>query len=147
MLFGFVLAAIVVLALAVYSRSEANTLAPAHIPVDIDCEDLDILSGIIYAECGVCDDFEKYLVGSVVINRMSDPRWPNTMKAVVEQEGQFHGLKSVRFEEKQACRDIAINLLGGIGVVPGIYYFCYGKVCDEMIPVATIQGKYHKFGQ
>lgn len=105
--------------------------------------DIDMLAGIIYAECGICDDYEKYLVGSVVINRIHDGRWPSTMDSVLLQSGQFAGRHTQRFKDKKACQRIAQDLLQGVGVVPGIYFFCHGKYC-KITPV--IRGQHHIFG-
>lgn len=54
-------------------------------------EDLYYLSHVIYAEAGsdCCTDEHQKLVGMVVLNRVADPRFPNTIKEVVLQPGQY----------------------------------------------------------
>lgn len=122
--------------------------------VDLECKafvqclnesDVDALSGLIYAECGICPEYEKYRTGSVVINRASDPRWPNSIDEVIYQPGQFAGIYSPHFKNKKRCRQIAVDLLSGIGVTPDIFYFCRGDNCH--INPVIIQDKYHKFGR
>ena len=56
---------------------------PAH------ADDLDTLSRIISAEAGNCGYWMMVSVGSVVLNRVSDDRFPDTIDGVVFQEGQY----------------------------------------------------------
>ena len=54
-------------------------------------EDLDLLSRVIYAEAG-CEWFPNWVqraVGSVVLNRVKDKRYPNNIKEVLWQPGQY----------------------------------------------------------
>ena len=52
-------------------------------------EDLYILSHIISAEAGNCSKAMMVSVGSVVLNRVADDRFPDTIEGVVFQEGQY----------------------------------------------------------
>lgn len=54
-------------------------------------EDLEMLSRIIFAEAGSdwITDEHQFAVGSVVLNRVGDSRFPNTMREVVFQKGQY----------------------------------------------------------
>lgn len=54
-------------------------------------EELDIMSRVIYAEAGSdwISDEQQQLVGMVVMNRVKDSRFPNTIKEVVFQKGQY----------------------------------------------------------
>ncbi len=58
---------------------------------EIDSNDLYILSHIINAEAGDdnCSHELRIAVGSVVLNRVADPDFPNTIHDVVFQEGQY----------------------------------------------------------
>ena len=54
-------------------------------------EDLDLLSSIMYAEVGcswIPDEVQLY-VGSVVLNRVKSPLFPDTLYDVIYQEGQY----------------------------------------------------------
>ena len=54
-------------------------------------EDLDLLARIINAEAG-CDwmpDWVQRMVGSVVLNRVKSNRFPNTIREVIYQPGQY----------------------------------------------------------
>lgn len=51
--------------------------------------DLYILSHIISAESGNCSEDMMIAVGSVVLNRVEDERFPDTIEEVVFQPGQY----------------------------------------------------------
>lgn len=60
-----------------------------------DGEEVEMLACVIYQEAGgnVCSDKCRYMVGDVVLNRISDDRFPDTMELVLMQErqyGRFH---------------------------------------------------------
>lgn len=64
-------------------------------PVMIDEAELEMLACVIYQEAGgdAASDEARYMVGDVVLNRIADERFPNTMEEVLTQErqyGRFH---------------------------------------------------------
>ena len=65
----------------------------------VDFEELWLLSKIIYAEAGsVWLPMEwKMAVGEVVLNRMASPEFPDTMREVLEQPGQYYGRNNPYF--------------------------------------------------
>ncbi|MFQ8839732.1 MAG: cell wall hydrolase [Clostridium fessum] len=54
-------------------------------------EDYSVLQKIVQAEAGVCDDRGKILVANVIINRVKNKKFPNSVKAVVYEPSQFTG--------------------------------------------------------
>lgn len=52
-------------------------------------EDLYVLAHVLAGEAQPCPDEEQRLVGSVVLNRVNHPEFPNTIKEVVFQSGQY----------------------------------------------------------
>lgn len=54
-------------------------------------EDLELLAHVIYAEAGsdYCTDEMRYGVGSVVLNRVEDECFPDTLYNVIYQKGQY----------------------------------------------------------
>ena len=81
-------------------------------------EDLMLLSKIIYAEAGSewLSDEWKMCVGEVVLNRVASPEFPNTIKDVLEQPGQYYGANSRYFNSllpSKRCVECAIRLLNG----------------------------------
>lgn len=57
-------------------------------------EELNMLALVIYQEAGAdyCSDDTRLMVGTVVMNRITDPRFPNTMYEVLTQEKQYGSL-------------------------------------------------------
>lgn len=54
-------------------------------------EELEMLALVIYQESGgdACSDDTRLMVGTVVMNRIADERFPNTMHGVITQEAQY----------------------------------------------------------
>ena len=52
-------------------------------------EDLDILAHVICGEAQGYPDEEQWYVGAVVLNRVNCSRYPNSIKEVVFQKGQY----------------------------------------------------------
>lgn len=81
-------------------------------------EDMMLISKIIYAEAGSewLSDEWKMCVGEVVLNRVASPEFPNTIKEVLEQPGQYYGANSRYFKSllpSERCVRCAIRLLNG----------------------------------
>lgn len=64
-------------------ETEAETEAESEAPYSED--DLYLLSHLICGECEGCSRQMKTYVGSVVLNRIADSRFPNTLKEVIYQ--------------------------------------------------------------
>lgn len=76
-------------------------------------EDLYILSHIISAEAGNCSEDMMISVGSVVLNRVEDERFPDTIEEVVFQEGQYSPTWNGAYyaEPTEAACEVAKTLL------------------------------------
>lgn len=68
----------------------------------------------IYNEAGgdECTDEERELVGYVVLNRVNDSRYPDSIRGVLEQPGQYAGLgsKGVNFAKRSSNKYEAPSL-------------------------------------
>lgn len=113
--------------------------------------DVDLLSRLITSECSVCTTAEKYLVGSVVLNRVDSDRFPNTVGGVVKQSRQFDGYTSKWFIRTAQSDKIARDLLKGKNRLNGIYFFVNEKSSsnDKFVEYIkkgdSIKGKHHTF--
>ena len=131
------------------TQTEAiNTSLAAKEPAYSE-EDLYILSHVICGEAGSTwiSNEEQLLVANVVINRVNSPRFPNTIKDVVFQPGQYACTWDGNYYREPDARTIenAKRILNGERFCPdnvlyqstspqgsGIYkqidntYFCYG---------------------
>ena len=76
-------------------------------------EDLYILSHIISAEAGNCSEDMMLSVGSVVLNRVQDDRFPGTIEEVVFQQGQYSPTWNGAYyaEPTEAACEVAKTLL------------------------------------
>lgn len=59
--------------------------------LDVPTEDLELLACVIYQEAGgdACSDECRFMVGDVVLNRVADSRFPDTIEEVLTQRGQY----------------------------------------------------------
>lgn len=95
-------------------------------------EELDALALVIYQEAGsdICSDETRMMVGNVVLNRVSDDRFPDTIEGVLLQERQYGLLhwtglvwpeRSNHLSEAHAVQrayDCAERLLNGERLLP-----------------------------
>ena len=81
-------------------------------------DDLVLLSKIITAEAGsywLGDDW-RMMMGEVVLNRVESPEFPDTLREVLEQPGQYYGKDSAYFNgirPHEYCVRVALRLLAG----------------------------------
>ncbi len=85
-------------------------------------EDLDLLARLINCECGSdwqSDEF-KLKVANVVLNRVKDGRFPDSIYDVVYQKGQYYCVRSgaINSPPSEKSLEIARRLLEGETVLP-----------------------------
>lgn len=95
-------------------------------------DDLEMMAACVEAEAGNQSFDGKRMVADVILNRVEDPDWPNTIEGVITQKYQFStywngAMDNVSISEEtfEACRMELIERGW-----PGIYYFTaggYGK--------------------
>lgn len=88
-------------------------------------EDVCLLSSLITAECSNCSVEEKYLIGSVVLNRMDAKRIP--IHDIITEKNQFAGFNSANFYPTEENNRIAKDLLKGVGRDRRFLYFFTGQ--------------------
>ena len=82
---------------------------PAYAGYDTD---LWYLSRIIQQEAGYCSQEMMEGVGSVVLNRVADDRFPDTIEGVITQPGQYSTLAMLDSQEPtQQAINVAVDLL------------------------------------
>lgn len=84
---------------------------------EISFDDLLLLSRVIYREAGSnwLSEEWKMSVGEVVLNRVASPEFPDTIREVVMQPGQYGGrTKEFKYlKPSRTCTEIALRLLSG----------------------------------
>jgi len=132
---------IVVSAISVLSK-EDSTLPES---------DIELLSKLITSECGICPTEEKYLVGSVVLNRLEDDKFPNSVEGVISQNRQFDGYLTNQFVRSLESDKVAKNLALGENKTPHIFYFVREDLSNNKKFInfiksgPFIKAKYHTF--
>lgn len=90
--------------------------------------ELTLLAKLIDLEMGAswAPDWAKKAVGSVVLNRVNSPSFPNSIKDVIFQPGQYYSCDSKLFLSRvpsQKSMDIAKELLNKGGTLPSNVIF------------------------
>ena len=87
-------------------------------------DDLWYLSRVIQAESGYCSKEMMEGVGSVVLNRVADDRFPGTIREVIEQPGQYSTLSWLSSQvPTEDCMEVTIDLLeNGSKFPPEVIY-------------------------
>lgn len=95
--------------------------------------DVELLAQLIQAEAGNQDLHGMRLVADVVLNRVDDDRWPDTIEEVIYQKGQFSVVANGMF--KKAANEIseeaylAAEMEWNERLDDGIVFFNSGKSC------------------
>lgn len=109
----------------------ATTIEPEAEPAYTEA-DLEMLALVIYQEAGgdACSDETRLMVGNVVLNRVADERFPDTIEEVLLQERQYGRLhwtglvwperasQSVEAHAVQRAYDCAERVLNGERLLP-----------------------------
>ncbi|MBW5447736.1 LysM peptidoglycan-binding domain-containing protein [Cohnella sp. CFH 77786] len=105
--------------------------AAAKAAPEIDPADLELLAKLVQVEAGNEPYEGKLAVASVVMNRVRDPDFPNTVKGVIYAPYQFppagNGLLAKAKPSKDSTR-AAKAALSGENNVPGAVYFFNAKL-------------------
>ena len=116
-------------------------------------EDIELLAEVMWNENGVNGEEVMYYTGAVVMNRVNSPTWPNSVKKVLYQKGQYStthkfytreipvevyllALRILKFGTDDVPKNVVYQAMfkQGKGVwkaIPSVYsdkdieYFCY----------------------
>lgn len=105
---------------------------------EIDFDDLYLLARLVESEAGNESYETKMMVASVVMNRVADSRFPNTIKEVVYQKGQFevtsrkvNGVLMIDREPSLDSLRVANDILNKGSILPSNVLVFYQKGVDE----------------
>lgn len=99
-------------------------------------DDVAMLAAIIECEAGNQSYEGKCAVGSVVINRVADPRFANSISGVIYAPYQFSPVASGRFAivlargANAACTQAAVDVLNGHININALYFHVYDSSVD-----------------
>lgn len=80
-----------------------------------------MLDYLIHSECSICDEEEKRLIASVVLNRMDATG--DAMYTVISRKGQFLGFGSDQFTHSPTTYSIASEVMQGKGREYNMFFF------------------------
>lgn len=118
-------------------------------PEDIELEEyydsLEELAICVEAEAGNQDLEGKRLVVDVILNRVDDKDWPNTIKEVIEEPIQFSsfwdgGMEKVYEPSEETFKSVRMELEERS--YPGIYYFTAGGYGEYGTPWRKVGDHY-----
>ena len=128
-------ALVMALTIAVQPVHAPHTMhIPALVPTQQEHPDLDLLARIIHAEArGECL-VGQVAVGAVVLNRVADIRFPDTVEGVIYQPGQFQPVWQGTLPDGagEASTEAARRALEGENPVSDAVYFYHREAasCD-----------------
>lgn len=105
---------------------QAVTTVPTGVPAGISNEDYMALCKIVQAEAGGESQEGKLLVADVILNRVVNPAFPNSIQAVITQRGQFSPVSNGSYYSASPSADTiaAVNrALAGENISSGALYF------------------------
>jgi len=105
------------------------------------------LGMLISGECLECDSMEMAYVGSVVLNRVCHPDYPNSIQEVIQEENQFHGYCSEQYMFVPKCHEIAVSLLSGTKRdTRPLFFWLKGGKKPSYVSKILFTKQYHSFG-
>ncbi|HEY8910838.1 MAG TPA: cell wall hydrolase [Desulfosporosinus sp.] len=96
-------------------------------------EDVELLTRVIYGEARG-ENFEgQVAVGAVVINRLKDPRFPKTMRAIIYQSGAFTAVddKQIHLNPDDQAYKAAEAALSGLDPTNGAIYYYNPRIATD----------------
>uniref|UniRef100_UPI00326092DE cell wall hydrolase n=1 Tax=Clostridium sp. NkU-1 TaxID=1095009 RepID=UPI00326092DE len=84
----------------------------------VSTDDYQVLLRIVQAEAGVCDDKGKILVANVILNRVKNGEFPDTVKGVVYEPSQFSPVSNGSINSVKVTDDTkqCVDRAGGRGL-------------------------------
>ena len=89
-------------------------------------EDQELLTRTVYLEAGNQDLKGKRLVLSVILNRVESEQFPNTVREVLSQEGQFQTYKLLGNAQPTWTDELAVKMETEGRLNTGVYFFRTG---------------------
>jgi uncharacterized protein YgiM (DUF1202 family) len=89
-----------ILQLQAEERAKKETIIIQNVGYSYTAEDLELLACLVHSEAGTQSYEGKLAVANVVLNRMKSSKYPDTIKAVIYQSGQFSVARSGSLEKQ-----------------------------------------------
>lgn len=116
--------------------------------VKLTKEERKLLAKIVFLEAGNQSNKGQCAVINVILNRMTDERFPNTLQAVLSQKNQFSTYKNRnKAKPTQQVYDNIDKVLKGDGFVLGLGYVYFRSERDHSFGKNTIKIGDHWFSE
>ena len=145
-LFGTFITFLIINSYKVVKKMDERVAALNFTRDSIERVDIFHLASIINAECMTCVDSEKYMIGSVILNRAEFKRKP--ILEIIKEKNQFKGYLTSNYIFDSTSLAIANDLVKGINRDSSVYYFfsANSSPCWSSNMVIVQKDKfYHKF--
>lgn len=102
-----------------------NQSFSTSVPYNGTEEDVDLLARLVSREIGGGSDIHKQMVAEVILNRVKSPLFPNTLRGVIEQSGQFDDVENywTQREPEASTYEAVRKAMAGSNVAQGALYF------------------------
>ncbi len=112
--------------------------------------ELDLLARLIYSEGGTESYQTQLMIGSVVMNRVDDPYFPDTISEVIYQENQFsvttipvNGVIAIDRPADEEAKEAALEVLTyGSVLPPKVQVFYHKSVTNNWVNTRQPYGTY-----
>ena len=86
---------------------------------ELSVAEIKLLAAAMELENGCNSDLCLMLTGSVILNRVNSPEWPNTVYGVLHQRGQYaewtlRHLDTVKVSERTMCLALKLAMCGSV---------------------------------
>lgn len=124
----------------VYAKSTEDELAE-----ELYCDSLELLAICVQAEAGNQSLTGRRMVVDVILNRVDDPDWPDTIEGVITERNQFTsywdgGMDKVLEPDELTIKAVQMELKQRSW--PGLYYFTAGGYGKYGTPWKKVGGHY-----
>lgn len=82
-----------------------------------------LIASVINSECDACTFDEKVLIASTILNRCENENFPDSIKDVIYQKGQYKGIKSNRFTPSTNALSVVYFLENGGRDTNYLYFY------------------------
>ena len=124
----------------VYAKSAEDELAE-----ELYCDSLELLTSCVQAEAGNQPLIGRQMVVDLILNRVDDPDWPDTIEGVITQRNQFTsyldgGMDRVYEPDELTIKAVQMELKQRSW--PGLYYFRTGRYSSYGTPWEKVGDHY-----
>lgn len=136
---------LILLLLGVPAEAEGHEVTPEELEEEAYYDSLELLAVCVEAEAGNQSLDGKRMVVDVILNRVDDPDWPDTITEVISDPYEFSsywdgGMDKVWEPSEETFQAVRMEL--GNRSWPGIYYFTAGGYGAYGIPWKQVGGHY-----